>query len=232
MCVNEKFGHILGTRSIKTAGFSWDLQGISIEENAYKSSNTKASWKLLTIAKTRARKLEIKCSDELPWVRIPPSLPVKSRLSSISLGSLFLYVFLGEKQDFGHILGTRDFELVFRGCEICGCDIEKEDAVQHPQIRLCITFELLGRSCLISPLSGRKDLFCLLSCVFFAECPCLWRYPYPVICMDRRDERTILWRTVHHFFGECDAPFSVIGVPGTWPARLLRSSERPWQLQR
>ena len=43
----------------------------------------------------------------------------------------------------GHILGTRDFELTFWGSEICSCDIEKEDAVQHPQIRLCITFELL-----------------------------------------------------------------------------------------
>ena len=38
-----KLGHILGTRSIKTAGFSRDLQGISIEENAFKSSNIKAS---------------------------------------------------------------------------------------------------------------------------------------------------------------------------------------------
>jgi len=46
----------------------------------------------------------------------------------------FLHPFFGEKQEFGHILGTRDFELVFRGCEICSCDIEKEDAVQHPQI--------------------------------------------------------------------------------------------------
>ncbi|WP_157092486.1 hypothetical protein [Selenomonas sp. oral taxon 126] len=88
-----KLGHILGTRSIKTAGFSWDLQGISIEENAYKSSNTKASWKLLTIAKTRARKLEIKCGDEPPWVRIPPSLPVNTRLPSILLGSLFVFYF-------------------------------------------------------------------------------------------------------------------------------------------
>ena len=75
-----KLGHILGTRSIKTAGFSWDLQGISTEENTYKSSHIKDSWRFLTIAKTRARKLEIKCGDEPPWVRIPPSLPVKSRL--------------------------------------------------------------------------------------------------------------------------------------------------------
>ena len=88
-----KLGHILGTRSIKTAGFSRDLQGISIEENAFKSSNIKASLEFLTIAKTRARKLEIKCGDEPPWVRIPPSLPVKSRLPSILLRSLFLFYF-------------------------------------------------------------------------------------------------------------------------------------------
>ena len=90
-----KLGHILGTRSIKTAGFSWDLQGISIEENAYKSSNIKVFWKFLTIAKTRARKLEIKCGDEPPWVRIPPSLPVKSMLPRIFPRELFCACFIG-----------------------------------------------------------------------------------------------------------------------------------------
>jgi len=94
MCVNEKFGHILGTRSIKTAGFSWDLQGISIEENAYKSSNIKVFWKFLTIAKTRARKLEIKCGDEPPWVRIPPSLPLKNKAAWRFPRSLFCVRFL------------------------------------------------------------------------------------------------------------------------------------------
>ena len=106
-----KLGHILGTRSIKTAGFSWDLQGISIEENAYKSSNTKASWKLLTIAKTRDRKLEIKCGDEPPWVRIPPSLPLKNKASWRFPRSLFCLYFWVKNT----ILGTRDFEHGFWG---------------------------------------------------------------------------------------------------------------------
>ena len=94
MCINEKFGHILGTRSIKTAEFSWDLQGISTEENTCKSSNIKASWKLLTIAKTRARKLEIKCGDEPPWVRIPPSLPLKNKASEYFARKPFSVLFL------------------------------------------------------------------------------------------------------------------------------------------
>ena len=34
-------------------------------------------------------KLEIKCGDEPPWVRIPPSPPEKSRLPSKTPGSLF-----------------------------------------------------------------------------------------------------------------------------------------------
>ena len=105
-----KLGHILGTHSIKTAGFSWDLQGISIEENAYKSSNIKASWKLLTIAKTRARKLEIKCGDEPPWVRIPPSLPLKNKASWRFPRSFFCIHFWVKNT----ILGTRDFERGFR----------------------------------------------------------------------------------------------------------------------
>ena len=51
----------------------------------------------------------------------------------------FLRAFFGEKQEFGHILGTRDFERVCWRDD----DIENEDAVQHPRIHLCITFEVL-----------------------------------------------------------------------------------------
>ena len=59
-------------------------------------------------------KLEIKCGDEPPWVRIPPSLPVKSRLRGDFHEAFSVRIF-GEKQDFGHILGTRDFERGFYG---------------------------------------------------------------------------------------------------------------------
>ena len=38
--------------------------------------------------------LEIKCSDELPWVRIPPSLPVKSRLPGVLPWKPFSVLFL------------------------------------------------------------------------------------------------------------------------------------------
>ena len=51
----------------------------------------------------------------------------------------FLSLFFGEKHDFGHILGTRDFERVCWRDD----DIENEDAVQHPRIHLSITFEVL-----------------------------------------------------------------------------------------
>ena len=47
--------------------------------------------------------------------------------------------------------------------------------------------------------SGRNRRFCPLSCVFFAEYPCLRGYPYHVICMDRADKGTMTKRTVHHF---------------------------------
>ena len=135
-----KLGHILGTRSIKTAGFSWDLQGISIEENAYKSSNIKASWKLLTIAKTRARKLEIKCGDEPPWVRIPPSLPLKNKASWRFPRSLFCAYFWMKNRN----LGTFWAHEILNVCVGDDDDIENEDAVQHPRFPLCITFEVFA----------------------------------------------------------------------------------------
>ena len=135
-----KLGHILGTRSIKTAGFSWDLQGISIEENAYKSSNTKASWKLLTIAKTRARKLEIKCGDEPPWVRIPPSLPLKNKASWRFPRSLFCLYFWVKNTILGTFWAHEILNMDFWVREIGDYDIKNEDAVQHPRIRLYITF--------------------------------------------------------------------------------------------
>ena len=103
--------------------------------------------------------------------------------------------------------------------------------MQHPQIRLCITFELL-EGLFDFLLSGRKALFCPLSEAFFAEYPCLWWYPYPVICMDRRDEGTILWWTVHHFLEKRDAPFSVIGVPDILIVHPLQFAVRPSQPRR
>ena len=41
------------------------------------------------------------------------------------------------------ILGTFWAHEILKVCVGDDDDIEKEDAVQHPQIRLCITFELL-----------------------------------------------------------------------------------------
>ena len=111
-----KLGHILGTRSIKTAGFNWNLRGISTEEKTYKSSHIKDSWRFLTIAKTRARKLEIKCSDELPWVRIPPSLPLKNKASKVfawkpfSVLFLFLTAFLTAWLSLGIVFFTLDYD--------------------------------------------------------------------------------------------------------------------------
>ena len=130
----------MGTRSIKTAEFSWDLQGISIEENAYKSSNIKASWRLLTIAKTRARKLEIKCGDEPPWVRIPPSLPLKNKASWRFPRSLFCAYFSVKNRNLGTFWALEILKVDFMVLEMRGADIENEDAVQHPRIHLSITF--------------------------------------------------------------------------------------------
>ena len=138
-----KLGHILGTRSIKTAGFSRDLQGISIEENAFKSSNIKASLEFLTIAKTRARKLEIKCGDEPPWVRIPPSLPLRNKASWRFPRSLFCTHFLVKNTILGTFWAHEILNMDFGVREIGDYDIENEDAVQHPRIHLSITFEVL-----------------------------------------------------------------------------------------
>ena len=56
----------------------------------------------------------------------------------------FLRAFFGEKQEFGHILGTRDFKSGVWGARMRGADIENEDAVQHPRFPLCITFEVFA----------------------------------------------------------------------------------------
>ena len=135
----------MGTRSIKTAEFSWDLQGISIEENAYKSSNIKASWRFLTIAKTRARKLEIKCGDEPPWVRIPPSLPLKNKASWRFPRSLFCAYFWVKNTILGTFWAHEILNMDFGVREIGDYDIENEDAVQHPRFPLCITFAVFAR---------------------------------------------------------------------------------------
>ena len=131
----------MGTRSIKTVEFSWDLQGISTEENAYKSSNIKASWRFLTIAKTRARKLEIKCGDEPPWVRIPPSLPLKNKASWGFPRSLFCAHFSVKNRNLSTFWAHEILKVDFMVLEMRGVDIENEDPVQHPRIHLCITFE-------------------------------------------------------------------------------------------
>ena len=138
-----KLGHILGTRSIKTAGFNWNLRGISTGEMACKSSNIKHSWAFLAIAETRARKLEIKCGDEPPWVRIPPSLPLKNKASWRSPRSLFYLHFWVKNTILGTFWAHEILNMDFGVREIGDYDIENEDAVQHPRIHLSITLEVL-----------------------------------------------------------------------------------------
>ena len=60
-----------------------------------------------------------------------------------------------------------------------GCDIEKEDAVQQPQIRLCITFELLegavwfpSQRMKSSLLSLVRGLFCRIPVFVVVSIPC------------------------------------------------------------
>ena len=98
----------------------------------------------MAIAETRARKLEIKCGDEPPWVRIPPSLPLKNKASWRFSRSLFCVHFGAKNRILGTFWAHEILNMDFGVREIGDYDIENEDAVPHPRIRLCITFEVFA----------------------------------------------------------------------------------------
>ena len=55
--------------------------------------------------------------------------------------SLFCAYFSVKNKNLGIFWAHEILKVDFMVLEMMGADIEKEDAVQHPQIRLCITFE-------------------------------------------------------------------------------------------
>ena len=104
-----------------------------------------AVWIIEQIRKIEDAKndLEIKCGDEPPWVRIPPSLPLKNKASWRFPRSLFCAHFSVKNRNLGTFWAHEILKVDFMVLEMRGADIENEDAVQHPRIHLSITFEVL-----------------------------------------------------------------------------------------